>query len=124
MRELVFWSEFGLSELEEAVVRREAILNDADRIPFHGLDPKMKAFISQVAEQHPTARIESPGGEGKTYTDLLYSRHGVLLQLGDDLPNKVTAKFYEIGAPLGLTMYNPQAEFVLGVDDDLGVKTD
>jgi hypothetical protein len=84
----------------------------------------MKTFISQLAEQHPTARIESPGGEGKAYSDLLYSRHGVLLQLGDDLPKKVTAKFYEIGAPLGLTKYNAQAEFVLGVDDDLGVETD
>jgi hypothetical protein len=79
MRELAFWSEVGLSELEEAAIRREAILTDADHIPFHELDQKMKTFISELAEQYPTARIESPGGEGKPYSDLLYSRYGVLL---------------------------------------------
>jgi hypothetical protein len=123
MRELAFWSEVGLAELEEAATRREAILNDADRVTFHELDRRMKTFVSQLAEQYPTVGLGSPGEEGKAYSDLLYSRLGVLIQLGDDLPDNVTAKIYEIAASFGLTMYHPQAEFVLGVDDDLGVET-
>ncbi len=53
-----------------------------------------------------------------------FSRHGLVVEPSNALPGDIVAKVYAVADPLGLTMYNPQAGYGLGVDNDLGVAVD
>jgi hypothetical protein len=111
VRKLVFWHEVGLSELSEAESRYQRILNDDAPISVDGLEGALRDFAIRLAESYP--------GTGQRY-----SQHGLVIELSDALPSDIVAKVYAVADPLGLTMYHPQAGFVLGVDDDLGVEVD
>ena len=126
MRRLVFWLEKGLSNVDEARSRYDRILNDENLVVFEEFDTTMRQFALQASEQYPGVRFgaqefeDRPGGSTASRH---YSRHGIVIEIDDSLPRNLIAKLYEIATPLGLTIYNMQSRYVLGVDDDLGVTT-
>jgi hypothetical protein len=125
MRRLLFWSEVGLSEKNAAEERYQRVLEDRDAVVFNELNEKLQRFAAEVHEAFSDIDFGGPGFESEpspASTTKCYSREGLVLQLGDGLPANTVAKVYAFADPLGLTMYNPQAGFVLGVDDDLGVE--
>jgi hypothetical protein len=127
MRTLIFWSEVGLSESEEAVARYERIKNEQNPVAFSALDVKLQSFAADVYEQYPDTAFGGLGFEAPPGSDPSakhYSPEGLVVRLGDTMPNNTVSKLYGIGDSRGLTMYNPQSGYVLGVNDDLGVDID
>jgi hypothetical protein len=127
MRTLIFWSEVGLSELEEAVARYERIQNEKHPVAFRALDERLQSFAAEVFEQCPDTAFGGLGFEAPPGSDPSakhYSPEGLVVRLGDSMPNDTVSRLYGIGDTRGLTMFNPQSGYVLGVDDDLGVDID
>lgn len=125
MRRLLFWSEKGLSEKDRAEARYQSALNDADPVAFADLDAKLQSFALEVHGAFPDIEFGGPGFEsvpGRNLEERCYSRQGLVLQIPDGLPKDTVSRSYALGEPFGLTMYNPKGEYVLGVDDDLGVE--
>ena len=112
--------------MNEARSRYDRILNDENIVVFDELDTTMRRFALQAWEQYPGARLGAQEFEerpGDSTASRHYSHHGIVIEMDDSLPRNLVAKLYEVATSLGLTMYNMQSRYVLGVDDDLGVTT-
>lgn len=125
MRRLMFWIEVGLSERGAAEARFQRALCDRNPVAFNEIDARLQVFASDVHAVVPDIRFGGPGFDSEpdaASSAECYSQEGLVLELGASLPATTVAKVYAFGDPLGLTMYDPQAGFVLGTDDDLGIE--
>lgn len=126
MTELVIWKEVGLSSVDDAELRRERILNDDAPVPIGELDEQLAQFVRELQRRLPDVVIVQPSGAGRHGPDessRLYSRQGVVLQLGDDLPQDAHERVLVLTIEPGLTLYDPEIG-VIGNDDSIEITID
>ncbi|THV42471.1 hypothetical protein [Glycomyces buryatensis] len=121
MRELVFWKEIGLSTVKEAQERYAAIVLFREPVTVAEADPWLREFINDLPSLGLDLYLNLvpdlvPVDEVRPETRI--SAHGVIVQFGPDVPQKTTARIYELAETATLSMFNPQSPMVLGSDDE------
>lgn len=121
MIEAVFWYETTVSNVAQAEDRYQRILEDMRPVPLTGLDQALRAFVLRVRDEAPQARILDLGSAGG---ERLYSRHGVVVAVPEELVKPLYSQVSGIGTELNLSVYDREDGYVLGLEHDPNIVFD
>lgn len=119
MIELAFWREVGISEATEAEARYQSIIADQNPVPLTELDEQVQRFVHQLRTALPELQVV---GQDSSIGKEAHSRFGILVRIGDDMPEDTYGRVMGLAAPTRLTMYDPESQLVMGDDDSIEIE--
>ncbi|THV30128.1 hypothetical protein [Glycomyces paridis] len=114
MIELAIWQHAGVPGLSEAKAQLQSIIGDQHPVPVQELGPSMQEFVREVQRRVPGIGLVGSQGPAE---DSRYSRHGVVVQLGNDLPENAYELVLSTANKLKLAFYDPDMDLAVGSED-------